>query len=270
MASPTVGARPFQTDNGGIFTPAHQVGAADSQGPLPFHETPQKTGATGGGSQDPTNLPTDWYKAFFQQYGLPGNVQQDVMNILTKYASDPTTAQALATQYLRQTPWYQTTFPGFNEGVRNGLFTDETGYRSYLNAYNALYNQYLGRHITSDETQALLNEGVSPTTLGNRFQGQAYIAANRPEIQYLAGAFGNGQLNEQQLTALGNEQAGIDTQQGQLQQKILAKAQQIHDKLFQGNPATPSLSIGAAGLYSPSLAGTKQLSSASGSPDVHA
>ena len=206
----------------------------------------------------------DWYKAFFGQYNLPTDVQSQLMDILTKYASDPSTAQVLATQYLRSTPWYQTTFPGFSAGVSNGLFTDETGYRSYLNAVNQVYNQYLGRHVSGDEVSALLSEGASPTLVANRFQGQAYVQANSPEIQYLSGAFGNGRLTTDQLTALGNENAGIDTAQGQIQQKMLAKAQQVLNKLQSGSLATPSLSLGNNGLTAPGLAGTKQ------TPDVAA
>jgi len=58
------------------------------------------------------------------------------------------------------------------------------------------------------------------------------------------------------LTALGNENAGIDTQQGQLQQKVLQKAQQVYSKIFQGSDANPSLTLGANGLSAPGLGGT--------------
>ena len=225
-------------------------------GVTPYHH-PDVLGPSSDGSTDTSNsTPSDWYKAFFANYGLPPDVQSNILDILKKYASDPATAQALSTQYLRGTDWYKTTFPGFSEGVNNGLFTDETGYRNYLNAFNNIYNQYLGRHISGDETAALLKEGINPSTLANRFQGQAYIQANKPEIQYLSGAFGNGQLTPDQLSALGNENAGIDTAQGQLQQKILQKAQQVYGKLFQGSLATPSLTLGANGLSAPSLGGT--------------
>lgn len=225
-----------------------------------FHETPQK------GPQDPADVAAangtaaspapDWYKAYFGQYNVPADVQGQLIDILKKYATDPSTAQSLATQYLRGTDWYKSTFPGFAEGVNNGVISDESGYRGYLNAVNNIYNQYLGRHVSGDEIAALLKEGVSPSTIANRFQGQAWVNANQNDVQYLAGAFGSGRLTPDQLTALGNENAGIDTAQGQLQQKILAKAQQIHQKLFQGSLATPGLSIGANGLSAPSLLGT--------------
>lgn len=225
--------------------------------PKPTFGDPQRpqTGTILQGN-DPTNLANDWYKAYFGNYNLPPDVQQNLINILQKYASDPATAQALATQYLRGTDWYQTQFPGFNAGVQNGLFGDEQGYLSYLNSVNNIYNQYLGRHVSGDEISALLAEGVSPDIIARRFMGQAYIQANQPDIQYLAGAFGNGQLTKDQLTALGNEQAGIDTAQGQIQQKIQQKAQQIYSRIFQGSLATPSLSLGANGLQAPGLSGT--------------
>ena len=239
---------------------AYTGDAALSLGELPpgvtrFHEQPQIP-ADNGGSDQQASVANDWYKAFFGNYGLPPDVQGTIIDILKKYASDPATAQALSTQYLRSTPWYQTTFPGFANGVNNGLFTDETGYRNYLNAVNNIYNQYLGRHVSGDEVAALLKEGANPNTLANRFQGQAYVNANRNDIQYLSGAFGGGPMTPDQLTALGNQQAGIDTQLGQIQQKVLQKAQQVRDRLFQGSDANPSLSLGANGLSAPGLGGT--------------
>ena len=219
------------------------------------------TGDTSGGSSstssstgvDPSTLANDWYKAYFGQYGLPQDVQDALIGLLTKYAADPSTAMALSTQYLRSTPWYQTTFPGFSSGVQNGMLTDETGYRNYMNTINNIYNQYMGRHVSGDEINALLKEGAAPQLVANRFQGQAWVQANTPETQYLGGAFGQGRLSSDQLTALGNENSGIDTAQGQLQQKILAQAQRIQTKLFTGALATPNLSLGGAGLSAPSL-----------------
>lgn len=253
-----------------------QIGGQTTTIPYVAESTPTTSttsGGSGGGGASNTNtqsgpdastLANDWYKAFFAQYGVPADVQAQLISLLTKYASDPSIAQTLATQYLRSTPWYQTTFPGFSEGVNNGVFTDETGYRAYLNAINSIYNQYLGRHVSGDEVTALLKEGAAPSLVANRFQGQAWVQANSPEVQYLGGAFGNGRLTPDQLTALGNENAGIDTAQGQIQQKMLQKAQQVLQKIQTGTLATPSLSLGNNGLSAPGLAGTKQ------APDVAA
>lgn len=247
---------------GGQFANARYDIATDAQGnPAPPGQGYYGQFATA--AADGT-VAADWYKAYFGQYDLDPATQAAIVKILTQYAADPTTGQALATQYLRTTPWFEKTFPGFAAGVSNGLFTDETGYRSYLNTVNQVYNQYTNRHVSGDEISALLGEGAAPQLVANRFQGQAYVAANRPEIQYLGGAFGEGQLNPDQLTALGNEQAGIDTPMGQLQLKVQQKAQQIRDKLFGGQVATPNLSLTPAGVASPSLLGTR------GTPDVAA
>jgi hypothetical protein len=218
------------------------------------------------GQTDPTNFAADWYKAFFGQYGLPGDVQASIVDILKQYAADPTTAQTLAQQYLRTTPWFQSTFPGFSSGVTNGLFTDETGYRSYLNSVNNVYNQYTGRHVSGDELTALLKEGANPQLVANRFQGQAWVNANGNDSQYLAGAFGDGRLTPDQLTAAGNESAGIDTAQGQAVQLMLQKATQRAQSVFSGVLARPATSQGPNGPVSPGLRGAS--GSTSGSPDV--
>lgn len=218
----------------------------------------------GSSGVDPTTFAADWYKSFFAQYGLPNDVQSSIVNILKQYAADPSTAQTLAQQYLRTTPWYATTFPGFSSGVTNGLFTDETGYRSYLDTVNNVYNQYLGRHISGDEVTALLKEGANPQLVANRFQGQAWVNANGQDSQYLAGAFGEGRLSGDQLTAAGNENAGIDTAQGQAVQLMLQKASQRAQTVIQGALARPGLSLGANGVSAPGLRGTQQ------TPDIAA
>src|SRR5690348_11503420 len=92
------------------FAPPDQV-VGNSQYGGQF-SPPSSSGSTSGGSSggsggtsavDPNALANDWYKAFFSQYDLPSDVQQNIINMLTKYASDPSMAQALATQYLRGT-----------------------------------------------------------------------------------------------------------------------------------------------------------------------
>jgi hypothetical protein len=205
----------------------------------------------------------DWASAFFGALGLPDDVMSQVTKVLSQHAQDPTLAQALATQYIRSTPWYQIHYPGALEGIAKGVIADESGYTQYLNQINQLSRQYQGRDISGDEIKGYLSSGYNPGYVANLYQGQAYVTANRNDIQYLAGAFGDGRFNEGQLTALGNENAGIDTAGGQLQQKILQKAQQVHDKLFGGTLATPSLTLGANGLSSPPLAGSK-----SPTPDI--
>lgn len=239
-------------------------GAGTPEPAVGGYATPSPSSSNSGSSD--STLASDWYTALFGQYGLPSALQSQIVGILTKYASDPTLAVSLAQQTLRSSDWFKTTYPGFSSGYTNGLFTDENGYRTYLNDINQYYNQYLGRHVSGDELSGYLAAGYSPSYVGKLLAGQAYVTANRPEIQYLAGNFapGTGQLSDSQLTSLGNQQAGIDTAAGQIQQKVLAKAQQIYTKMFQGAPATPSLSLGTQGLNSPSLLGGKPV------PDVGA
>jgi hypothetical protein len=208
----------------------------------------------------------DWASAFFGALGLPDDVMSKVTQTLRDHAQDPTLAQALATQYIRSTGWYAIHYPGALEGIAKGVIGSEADYATYLNQVNVLSRQYQGRDISGDEIKGYLSSGYNPGYVANLFQGQAYVAANRNDIQYLAGAFGNGRMNEGQLTAVGNETAGIDTAAGQLQQKVIQKAQQVHDKLFGGTLATPSLSLGANGLTSSSLLGTANRST----PDLGA
>jgi len=221
-----------------------------------------KTAASLGVTADPS---VDWAGAFFGALGLPDDVMNQVTQILRDHAQDQTLAQALATQYIRSTGWYAIHYPGALEGIANGTIADEAGYTSYMNQLNVLSNQYNGRAISGDEVKGYLQAGYNPGYVANLYQGQAYVSANKPELQYLAGAFGQGAMSQDQLTAVGNESAGIDSPLGQLQQKIITKAQQIQSKITSGTLATPSLSLGTNGLSAPSLQGTN-----ASTPDVGA
>ena len=178
-------------------------------------------------------------------------------------------AAALGENYLRGTTWFQNTFPGFNQGLTAGLFTDETGYRSYVNELNQSTQQYLGRAVTSNEVVTALGQGRSSQMYANYLQGAAYTQTLAPEAQYEAGAFtAEGRLSQADLTAYGNEKAGIDTAQGQAITQRLQLANQKMQKIFQGTLATPSLTLGPQGLYSPDLQGAKQ--GRGGTPDIGA
>lgn len=239
---------------------------------IPFTDPPiaPDTPGTGGDQSgttgfDPLALASDWYKAFFNSYGLPGDVQSEIMRILRTYAADPSTAQALSQQYLRTTDWFSKTYPGFNQGVTNGLFTDETGYRGYLNQVNQTFNQYLNRHVTGEEVSGYLASGYNPGYVGSLLQGQAWSRANADQVRYLSGAFGDeGRINEKDLTTLGQQHAGIDTGRGQTLDVLVSRAQQRLQSIFQGSLARPSMGFGPAGLAAPSLGGTRQ------TPDVGA
>lgn len=238
------------------LNPLQDLKAAEGSVPTPGHASADTSGGGVGGSS--SEFSADWYKAFFNQYNLPGNIQDQVVSLLKKYASDPTTAVALAQQYLRTTDWYQQTFPGFTEGVRAGLFTDETGYRGYLNAVNQNYNNYVGRHVSGDELKNLLTQGVDPNTVGKQLQGDAYVSANRNDIQYLAGNFGDGRLSESDLQAEGRQVSGLDTAIGQKVDAALSKAKQRAASIFSGQLARAGQTLGPNGLQAPGLGGTRQ------------
>jgi hypothetical protein len=196
----------------------------------------------------------DWADVYFGQYGLPSDLKAQIMALGQKYgSSNPDVFYQSAQNLIRQSDWFQQTYPGFNSGVRAGLFTDETGYRGYVNQLNDIYQQYTGRSVTGAETSNALQSGLSPSYIGQQFQGQAYIGANQDQIQYLSGAFGGGQLSQSELASLGNEQAGIDTPQGQRFQTALQRAQQRLQGIFSGALATPSLSLSTGRLSAPSL-----------------
>lgn len=222
-------------------------------------------GTTPEGSQpaNPTPQgPTD-YSSFLGIYGLPPDVQAKVSQIFSS-TPDVNQATALAMAYIRGTPWYAQTYPGINEGISRGVINNESDYRSYVNAINQLNQQYYGSSATADQISGYLKAGYDPTHVGKLFQGHAYAVANGQDLRYLTGAFGGGQITDQNLETLGQEQAGLDSSLGQQLQNAVQKAQVRLNKAFSGVVATPSLSLGTTGLSSPSMAGQK------GSPDVAA
>lgn len=228
--------------NGSLFT---------ATTPMP----PQYSGDTTGSTT--SDQPQDW-SATLGIYGLPPDVQAKVNQIFSS-TSDVNQATALALAYIRGTDWYAQTYPGITQGIQNGTVTNEADYRNYVNQMNQLYQQYYGRAPTSEEITGYLQQGYNSQYVGKIFQGQAYVQANRGDIAYTTGAFapGQGPMSEGDMQALGKEQAGIDTPLGQIQQKILAKASQIQQRIQTGTLATPSLSLGSTGLSSPSLAGPR-------------
>ena len=258
----SLAANPQAAGEPGTLFTYSGVGTPDNPGPGGTTNYGNPT-VTQQAAVDPS---ADWASAFFGALGLPDDVMNQVTQILRDHAQDQTLAQALATQYIRSTSWYSVHYPGALEGIANGTIADEAGYTSYMNQLNVLSNQYNGRAISGDEVKGYLQAGYNPGYVANLYQGQAYVSANKPELQYLAGAFGQGAMSQDQLTAVGNESAGIDSPLGQLQQKIITKAQQIQSKITSGTLATPSLSLGTNGLSAPSLQGGTNAST----PDVGA
>lgn len=197
-------------------------------------------------------------------YGLPPDLAARIDQFFRDNPADPQAAAQAAITWLRGTDWYRQTFPGITEARAIGFIGTDLGsereYRRYYLAYQQQYKQYYGRDMTWDEAYRLFSQGVQPDFLGRQFQGAAFIGANQGDIQYLAGAFTEqGRLKEGDLTAYGQEQAGIDSPLGQLITSRLQFAGQKVQRIFQGTTATPSLSMGGAGLKSDSLLGTKTI-----------
>lgn len=252
----------------------HGLGANDFQGPKPaFGNAPgidaisQATGGQGLSLPKPGSF-NDWADAFWGSLGLPPNLVSQINGIFAQ-TPDQSQAYVLAKQALQGSDWYQSTFPGIGAGIQAGMFTDETGYRAYVNDLNNLYQQYYNRAVTSDEVQSWLNQGKDPRYVAEVFQGTAIANTMGPQWQYLAGAQSpQGRLTGEQKIAAGEEQAGLDTPLGQQIQERLKLAEARLQKITAGTVATPSLGLGEQGLYSPSLQGAKQ--GRGGNPDVGA
>lgn len=215
--------------------------------------------ATGQTTQGPGSMtaphPTADYSNFLSIYGLPADVQNKVQQIFSN-TPDVTQATALAMAYVRGTTWYGQTYPGIQEGIAKGIIGNEADYRQYLNNVNTLTKQYLGRDISATEIGDYLKQGYDPSRIGRIYQGGAIAKTSGADWNYLAGAFDeNGALTADEQSALGQEQAGIDTLLGQKVQRRLDLAKQRMAGVFGGRLATPSLSVANGRLAATSLGG---------------
>jgi hypothetical protein len=220
-----------------------------------------ETGPTGPGSPTPPgyNAPPgpskaqqkamDQTNAYFSSLGLPTDIQSQVTSIFAKYPDDPELAIELARQYVRTTPWFSATFPGFFDGVRTGLFTDESGYRQYVNQANVYTQQYFGRPITTGEIGLALKSGYTPEYLGRQYEAGAIANANMPDWRYTIGAFGESGDYATQLFQnnagkaagdLGEQQAGIGSMSGARLQAALDRANKRLQSVFGGQLAIPN------------------------------
>jgi len=181
-------------------------------------------------------------------------VANKVNSIFSQYP-DTDTAIQFALAYVRGTPWYQQTFPGIQYGMQHGIITNEQDYRQYVTALDTLADRYLGRHITGNEVAGYLGRGLTPDIVGKEFQGLANVQANYQDYTYYLGNFGEGRPSTDDMRSIGEEQAGLDSALGQKLGRALQQAMQRYSTVFQGNAATPNLSLGKTGLSAPSLLG---------------
>ena len=212
-------------------------------------------GGTSGGGEGPPPPPSpppapplDW-RAYLTNWGFDQKIVDELDRIFRTY-SDPNQASAPAVAYIRGTDWYSKTFPGIQEGMKLGIIGNEQDYRSYTNQLNDLYNRYYGRNVTGAEVAQKLGAGFSASRTGAQLSGEAFVKANRNDIQFTLGAYGNGQASDQELQALGEENAGLDSLLGQQLQARLDKARQRLATAFQGTLATPSLRVLSNGRLS--------------------
>lgn len=145
--------------------------------------------------------------------------------------------------WIRTTDWFKTKFPGVEAGIKSGIFNPaapEDDWRRYRGNVNAFYQQYYGRDATDAEIGAHLGAGETADYVGRRFYGSAWVQANQAEVQYLTGAFGEGELDQTELDELGKNEAGIGGALGQSLNKALQDAQQRMQRVFEGVLATGS------------------------------
>lgn len=148
----------------------------------------------------------DW-ESVLGDYGLPQNIITQLNQIWTTAGGDVNSAITLAQAYVRGTTWYTATYPGIQQGINAGLFTDEQGYRAYENQVDQIYQQYWGRAATLPELNARITSGQSVTQVANQFQAGAVLGNISDPLK--------GLFTADELKAYADEQAGIDTGLGQ-------------------------------------------------------
>lgn len=227
------GVRPVVGDDPRIKKPGHQDGGGT---PAPTDPTTSPDGDT----TDPADekKPAVDYSSYFDYLGLPKDLIDEVNRMFADGGDDIQATIIRVVGYLRGTDWYKQTFPGIGEAIARGLVTDERGYRAMFNQVGQVYRQYAGRDLTTEEFAGHLREGVNVDTIARRFQGEAFIGANRADIQYYSGAFGQGRLTDDQLRQLGQHQAGLGTPGGLGLSRQFEEAIRRAESVFRGSLAT--------------------------------
>lgn len=141
-------------------------------------------------------------------------------------------------------------------GSQNGAYLQQLF--QYAQQTIPMYMQY-GTKFDRTTLEQAFQSGVAPVDIGRQLAGGAFIAANKNQIQYATGAFGDtGQLTPQELKAFGEEQAGLDSPLGNRVNTIVQMAGKRLAGIFSGNLATPTLSVGSSGkIGSTTLGGVR-------------
>lgn len=201
----------------------------------------------------------DW-RSWLTDWGFPSDLISTLDGMARRYT--PAQAELFARDailFLRGTEWHKKTFVGFAEGFNKGLFTDERGYRMYVNAANDSYKRYMGRDITTPELIGAFGSSWSPERVERELEAGAFVNANRNDLQYLGRNFGEGGaegFSEDQLKAYGQQSVGIGNALGAGLVSKVAQAQQRLRRIFEGTLATPSLGVGPVGRISQAGSGS--------------
>jgi len=192
---------------------------------------------------------------------MPPEVEAEFAKLITQ-GDDPQAAQQKAIAYLRGTDWHKAKYPGFASGVVNGLWGTEADYGAWRSQVSDSYRRYYGRPPDEQELMTFAQSGYGANTVEQIGQGHAWAQANTNDVQYTLGAFDTGRTDTAGLEALGQQQVGRQSDLGTRLQSSFQRALQKMDRIFSGSLATPSQSLGGAGLSAPSLLGGRQ------NPDV--
>ena len=198
---------------------------------------PPSGGGGGGGGGGQGDLPPE-----FADMGLPPEV---AARILTIFQSGRDDWQQQAIKYLMTTDWFAQNYAGFQAGVgtlfRSAFDGGLADYKQYKSKLQGIYRQYYGRDLTVQDITSAIASGYDAGRVEQQGQGFVNVQANQGDWQYLTGAFGGGQLTEEEKKAYGEELAGIDTALGQSIKNKVDAAQQRMQGVVQGKVAGSAL-----------------------------
>lgn len=204
--------------------------------------------------------------SILNQYGAPAS-RQDIETFYKQGVSPENLTRQLESQGFSQVLGRENVVGMFTPDELKQIADEQAGLGTtngkYLIGLHNYFQQTLPiaqQYGQSTDRAALENQymlGTSPDMLHRQYAGDQYAAVNAPDIQFLSGAYGGGQLSQDQLTAYGRQQTGIDSVLGGQLQERLAKAQQRLASVFQGTLAKPALSFANGGLSAPSLLNAK-------------
>lgn len=161
--------------------------------------------------RDAPDQPIDWTRVI-RMYGMPKDAAAQVNKI---FQGSGTLEQAvvMATAFVRGTDWYARTYPGIQQGINTGLFSDEQGYRSYKNQVDQLYRQYYQRPATAGEVGRYAAGGQDIGRVRAGFEAQAAMGTIADPLKSL--------FSPSEIQAFANQQSGIDSALGR---RIAAEA----------------------------------------------